>query len=260
MISQKPGATPEQPVFVSRGGKASSSNPKTGQALPPAGLDGPSLTEATDDPRAELADWMTAPRNPFFARMLVNRYWKHFMARGMVEPEDDMRVTNPASNDQLLSALAKHFVENKFDMKELVRTICRSRHQATSDLSEQNASDQTAYSRYYPKRLNAEVLLDAIDAVTGTTTAFQGMPSGTRAVQLPDSGFNSYFLTVFGRPESTLRVSASELNRPTSRRICTLVELEGSPGEVVRRKRASCKVRCWNRWLAPTRRRSMSCT
>ncbi len=111
---------------------------------------------------------MTAKDNPFFARALVNRYWKHFFSRGLVDPEDDMRVTNPATNEELLDALAKHFIDSGYDLKELVRTICNSQtYQLTSLPNDYNVNDKQNYSRYYPKRLPAEVLLDALDAVTG---------------------------------------------------------------------------------------------
>lgn len=205
LVNQKGGSTPEQPVFVSKSGQPRASNPKNGHSLAPAGLDAPPLSDdLQQDPRIGLAAWMTGPENPFFARVYVNRIWKHFLARALVEPEDDMRVTNPATNEDLIDSLAAHFVESKFDMKQLVRSICNSRvYQSASDVNDQNAADHTAYSRYYPKRLTAEVLLDALDRVTGTATGFDGMPGGTRAVSLPDTGFNSYFLTVFGRPEST---------------------------------------------------------
>ena len=149
--------------------------------------------------------------NPFFAKALVNRYWKHFFGRGLVDPEDDMRVTNPATNPALLDALAADFIKSGFDLKHLVRTITTSQTYQLSALpNEWNADDKQNFSRYYPKRLNAEVLLDSINQVTGTTTSFTGMPAGTRAVQLPDNNFNSYFLTVFGRPEAS---SACECER-----------------------------------------------
>ena len=227
LVSQKPGTTPEQPVFVSKSGQPRANNPKNGSSLQPAGLDAPPLADdLAVDPRVALADWMTAADNPFFARVYVNRMWKHFLARALVEPEDDMRVTNPASNEELIDALAKHFVAAKYDMKDLIRSICSSRvYQSTSDVNEHNASDHTAYSRYYPKRLTAEVLLDALDRVTGTSTPFQGMPSGTRAVSLPDSGFNSYFLTVFGRPEST---TACECERVQSANLAQSLHLLNS--------------------------------
>lgn len=227
LVNQKGGATPEQPVFVSKSGQPRAKNPKNGRSLQPAGLDAQPLgDDVPGDPRIALADWMTAPDNPFFARMFVNRMWKHFMARALVEPEDDMRVTNPASNEELIDALAEHFVSSKYDMKDLVRSICKSRvYQSSSQVSDQNVADHTAYSRYYPKRLMAEVLLDALDRVTGTTTSFQGMPGGARAVSLPDSGFNSYFLTVFGRPEST---TACECERVQSANLAQSLHLLNS--------------------------------
>jgi hypothetical protein len=187
-------------------------NPKTGQMVSARGLgeQSPGI-KAEEDARHYLVDWMADPHNPFFAKALVNRYWKHFYGRGLVDPEDDMRVTNPASNPALLDALAQHFIDSKFDLKDLVRTICSSTtYQLSAMPNEWNVDDKQNFSRYYPKRLNAEILLDGIDQVTGTTTNFNGVPVGTRAVQLPDNGFNSYFLTVFGRPESS---SACECER-----------------------------------------------
>jgi hypothetical protein len=154
---------------------------------------------------------MSQKGNPFFARSLVNRYWKHFFGRGVVEPEDDMRVTNPASNPELLDALADHFVASGMDLKELVRYICRSTvYQLSAEPNTYNRNDRQNFSRYYPRRLNAEVLLDALDVVTASPTSFAGLPAGMRAVQLPDTSVNSYFLTVFGRPESS---SACECER-----------------------------------------------
>jgi hypothetical protein len=204
-VSIKNDGDPSEPNFFARIGGASSRHPKTGQTLPPAGLDADKLViGAQEDPRVHFADWMTDPNNPFFARALVNRYWKHFMGRGLVEPEDDLRVTNPPSNPELLDALAKHFVDSGYDMKSLIRVIVQSKsYQLDSDAIDENLGDRRSYSRFYPKRLQAEVLLDAIDHVTQSPTRFAGMPPGTRAVALPDTGFASYFLTVFGRPAST---------------------------------------------------------
>ena len=128
----------------------------------------------------------------------MNRYWKHFYGRGLVEPEDDMRSTNPPSNPELLQALARHFVEHHFDLKDLVRTLCKTRVYRLSAVPNiMNADDRQNYSRFLPRRLNAEVLLDAIDAVTLERTRFSGVPPGTRAVQLPDGQVASYFLSAF---------------------------------------------------------------
>lgn len=204
-VARKEGRTPEEPVFVSSIGGAAATNPKSGVSLPPAGLDAPELALPPErDPRQDLVDWMTEPSNPFFARALVNRYWKHMFGVGLVEPEDDMRITNPPSNPELLDGLAHHFANSGYDLKGLLRLICTSSvYRQSSDANEHNLSDTNSYSRYYPKRLQAEVLLDAIDQVLLSETEFAGLPAHTRAVSLPDTSFESYFLDVFGKPSST---------------------------------------------------------
>ncbi len=196
--------TPGKPLAVAhKSGAATMPHPRTGVNLSPAGLDGkPFALDEDADPREKLADWVTDPANPYFARTLVNRYWKHFFGRGLVDPEDDMRATNPSSNPELLDALAKRFVADKFDVKKLVKLICTSNlYRLSSTPNEHNADDKQHFARFYPRRLNAEVLLDAIDTVTLAKTPFRGAPAGTRAVQLPDNQSDSYFLSVFGRPD-----------------------------------------------------------
>ncbi|MGD9722600.1 MAG: DUF1549 domain-containing protein [Pirellulales bacterium] len=237
-LQRKPGAQVSEERVVFSRGAATATNPKTQQAVPPTGLGAqPAVLTPDDDPRVALVDWMTAPDNPFFARALVNRYWKHFFSRGLVDPEDDMRVTNPATNQELLAALSKHFIDSKFDLKNLVRTICTSQaYQLDSLPNDYNVNDKQNYSRYYPKRLPAEVLLDAIDAVTSSKSNFGGVPQGVRAVQLPDNGFNSYFLTVFGRPESASACEcerSSEANLAQSLHLLNSSEVQGklSAGE-----------------------------
>ena len=204
-VSKKSTADPAEPSFFSKIGGATARDPSSGKNLTPAGLDSESMQLAPhEDPRQAFAEWMVAPENPFLAKALVNRYWKHFMGRGLVEPEDDLRVTNPPSNPELIDGLAQHFVEYGFDTKSLIRLIVQSKtYQRSSDAKAENIGDKRSYSRYYPKRLQAEVLLDAIDLVTLSPTRFAGMPAGVRAVALPDTGFDSYFLTVFGRPQSS---------------------------------------------------------
>jgi hypothetical protein len=204
---------PGQPFRVTfKPGKAGARNPRTNRPVKPAGLGGPELDIPPDtDPRQRLADWLTAKENPYFAKALANRYWKHFLGRGLVDPEDDLRVTNPASNPALLDALAKHFTGHHYDLKDLVRTICTSQvYRLGAEPNAYNARDTQNYSRFLPRRLQAEVLLDAIDTVTGSKTAFRGVPASTRAVQLPDNQFESYFLSAFGRPDSA---SACECER-----------------------------------------------
>jgi hypothetical protein len=207
-----PGNRAEEQRVVHGRGNAEARNPKNGQMLKPTGLGGAPMAIAPDqDPRLALADWMADPQNPFFARSLANRYWKHFFSRAIVEPEDDMRVTNPPSNPELLDALAAFFIKSGFDMKALIREICRSStYQLSAEPNEHNARDKQNFSRYYPKRLQAEVLHDALVYATGTPTGFGGLPEGTRAVQLPDTNVNNYFLTVFGKPQGD---SACECER-----------------------------------------------
>lgn len=206
-VGRKPGRNPGEEVIYHTRKVAQTANKKDGGTVKATGLGDTALDlTADDDPRHALVDWLSQPSNRFFAHTLVNRYWKHFFSRGLVEPEDDMRETNPAVNPELLEGLAQHFIRNGFDMKDLIRTICQSQsYQLSSIPNEFNAKDKTYFSRYYPKRLNAEVLYDAINQMTDSKASFSGLPVGTRAVQLPDNSFNSqsYFLTVFGRPDSS---------------------------------------------------------
>ncbi|MES2792753.1 MAG: DUF1549 and DUF1553 domain-containing protein [Planctomycetota bacterium] len=204
-VGRKPSATRGEDLIFHKRGVAVATNMKTGLQLKPAAL-GDKIPEITadEDPRLKLADWMSARENPFFAKALVNRYWKHFFQRGLVEPEDDIRDTNPPTNPELLNALEKHFISSGFDLKDLVRVITRSQaYQLSATPNAHNIVDRQNYSRYYPRRLQAEVLLDAVDNMTGTQTDFANLPTGTRAVALPDNSYNnsSSFLRVFGRPE-----------------------------------------------------------
>jgi hypothetical protein len=230
-VGRKKGLGTDDRIFHQRG-VAQAEHPKTKAQVKPTGLGSETLELPPDaDPRHAMVDWMADPANPFFARSLVNRYWKHFFGRGLVDPEDDMRVTNPATNPQLLDALAGDFIDHKFDMKHLLRTICTSTtYQLSAEPNEWNQDDKQNFSRFYPRRLNAEVLLDAIDQVTGTGTSFGGVPQGTRAVQLPDNGFNSYFLTVFGRPEASSACEcerSSEANLAQSLHLLNSAEIQG---------------------------------
>ena len=204
-IGRKPGEQAGEELIYHKRGNASARNPRTGLSLKPTPLGGETLELAPhQDPRQPLANWLVAPDNPFFARMLVNRYWKHFFGRGLVDPEDDLRVTNPATHPALLDDLTKHFVTNGHDLKDLVRLICNSRtYQLSSIPNEYNRDDRQNYSRFYPRRLPAEVLLDGINLVTNSREKFSGQPQGASAVQLPDDRFtrDSYFLSVFGRPD-----------------------------------------------------------
>jgi len=190
---------------------------RKGVAMSPMPLDGkPLALDAATDRRAYFADWLTAPNNPFFAKAAVNRIWRNYMGRGLVEAEDDLRVSNPASNPELLDALADDFVKNRFDVKRLMRTILLSAaYQRSSQPLPANAADDRFYSRYLVRRLPAEVILDAYSDLTGvpsqfnqiksaagdSATAVTTYPAGTRAMQLPDSLLLSRFLEAFGRAD-----------------------------------------------------------
>ncbi len=229
-VGRKPSGTRGEDLIFHKRGIATAANMKTGVPLKPGAL-GDAIPEiaADEDPRLKLADWMGSKNNPFFAKSLVNRYWKHFFVRGLIEPEDDIRDTNPPTNPALLEALEKHFVASGFDLKELVRVITQSRAYQLSEVPNQhNIVDRQNYSRYYPRRLQAEVLLDAIDRLAGTQTDFANLPPGTRAVALPDNSYNrsSQFLRVFGRPEAE---SVCECERVQSSSLAQSLHLLNAP-------------------------------
>ncbi len=206
-VGRKPTGVQNEDMIFHQRGVAEAKNVRSGQMLRPRAL-GADLGEIqpSEDPRLKLADWMRSPENPFFARALVNRYWKHFFHTGLIEPEDDIRDTNPASNPELLEALEKHFVASGFDLKDLTRLLVSSKaYQLSAQPNAKNIVDTQNYSRFYPRRLTAEVLLDSIDQLLGTQTSFNNLPAGTRAIGLPDNSYNRAvpFLKVFGRPENS---------------------------------------------------------
>lgn len=182
---------------------------------------------ATADPRQQLAEWITKPANPFFARNFVNRYWAAVMGRGLVEPVDDLRGTNPASMPALFDALARDFTEHHYDAKHLLRTICNSRvYQLAAELNPQRDLDGQLFTHRVPRRMSAEVLLDAINQVTGTAETFAGQPPGTRAIALPDPTIVSHFLATFGRP---LRNNPCDCARGFTPDLSQVLHLANSP-------------------------------
>jgi hypothetical protein len=192
-------------------------HPRRGVPMPPAPLDGKPLPDDSPlDRRAYFAAWLTAPDNPYFAKAVVNRVWRNFLGRGLVEAEDDLRETNPPTNPELFDALAKEFVANGYDVRRLMRTIMLSAtYQRSAKPLPENRSDDRFYSHYLVRRLSAEVILDAYAQVTGVPTPFtevsvgvtggtaknDSYPPGTRALQLPDAQVVSRFLDAFGRAE-----------------------------------------------------------
>ncbi|HND50914.1 MAG TPA: DUF1549 and DUF1553 domain-containing protein [Pirellulaceae bacterium] len=203
--------------------------PSKGRPQPPRPLDAPPLPmDATADRRVYLAEWLTSPKNPYFTRTIVNRVWANFFGTGLVEKVDDIRITNPPSNERLMAAAATHLVENRFDLKELMRAILRSAaYQRSSQSLPGNAADERFYSRYYPRRLKAEVLLDAVSIVTAMPSEFKGpdnkpYPKGTRALQLPDANVDSYFLKTFGRPERLITCECERSDEPSMTQVLHL--------------------------------------
>jgi hypothetical protein len=218
----------QRTVYVATSGELV--QPRTGKPQPPTPLDGDPV--AFDDPsdrRLVLAKWMTSPENPYFSRSIANRVWANYFGKGLVEQIDDLRVSNPASNEELLSAAAKYVADSKFDLKPLMKAILQSNaYQRSSDPLPGNETEERFYSRYYPKRLMAEVLLDAVSQVTGVsekfnTIAFPGAdkqatdfyPEGTRAIQLYDSAVESYFLQTFGRNQRRITCECERSSEPS---------------------------------------------
>ncbi|MCB1232984.1 MAG: DUF1553 domain-containing protein [Verrucomicrobiae bacterium] len=204
--------------------------PRTGKPQPPAPLDAePIPMDQERDRREELAAWLTSPENHSFSRSIVNKVWANYFGIGLVDPVDDMRASNPASNEPLLAALSDDFVANGFDLKSLMRTILRSEtYQRSSDVLYENAEDDRFFSRQYPRRLIAEVLHDAISGISGIPTDFTEIalrdgstqktefyPKGTRALELYDSAVDNYFLKTFGRNEREIPCECERSNQPS---------------------------------------------
>jgi hypothetical protein len=179
------------------------------------------------DVRKHLADWVVSSQNPYFARNFANRYWSYLVGHGIVEPIDDLRATNPPSNAALLDALAKDFADHKFDVKHLLRTICRSRvYQLAAERAPTRDRDGSLFTHRSLKRLSAEVLLDGVNQVCETSESFAGLPEGTRAISLPDPTTASYFLMTFGKP---LRTTACECGRMAGPDLSQALHLANSP-------------------------------
>lgn len=190
----------------------SATNPRTSKPQPPRFLGGvePDIKPGTDR-RGAYADWLTSTENKFFARGMVNRIWSYFFHRGIIEPVDDIRSTNPPINPALLDALTQDFVAHKFDLKHLMRRIVTSQtYQRTSVPLPANRHDQQNFSHAIPRRIGAEALLDNLSQATGVPETIGGAPAGFRAAQLPDANVNSPFLNLFGKPQ---RMEACECER-----------------------------------------------
>ena len=226
----------ESVVIVRTTGEVS--HPKTGKVLKPTPLEGEPVDHPLDR-RIALADWMTSKNNGMFARSIVNRYMAYLLGRGLVDPVDDMRSTNPPTNPPLMEALAKHFAESGFNLKQLMRTIMTSRlYQLDSQPTATNASDRRFYAYYRVKRLAAEALLDAIDRAAGTQTKFKNLPLGTKAIELPDAEYPDFFLNVFAKPK---RASVCECERSPDENLAQA--LHTLNGDIIANKLADAKGR-----------------
>ena len=186
--------------------------PRTGKPMAPQPLDrSVTVIPSGQDARQELADWITDPKNDNFSGSMVNRLWKHFMGIGLVEPVDDLRASNPPSNPELMKLLESEFVSHGYDLKHVMRLILNSRtYQLSSTTSPENVKDPHFFSHFYARRLESEVMADAVSDVSGVPAVYPGYPTGLRAIQLPEPAVSSYFLSLFGRSD---RVTACACER-----------------------------------------------
>lgn len=213
-------------IYSERAGEVT--QPRTLKVMPPKFMGGDvAQVSAGQDRREVLADWLTKPENPFFAKSVVNRIWFHLLGRGIVDPVDDFRDSNPSANDELLNALAKDFAEHKYDMKYIIRVIMNSRtYQLSAQTNDFNKDDNKYFSHAVTRLLPAEPLLDAICQSTEVPEKFAGLPAGTRAVQLPDGEVNHVFLKTFGQPGREL---ACECEREGDSNLAMALQLINGP-------------------------------
>ena len=213
-------------AIIARGG-SDLNHPRTGLPVPARNL-GSSAADlvGVSDRRTVLADWMTQPDNPYLARALTNRLWAHYFGRGLVEPIDDLRATNPATNEPLLEDLARHFVDLRYDIKAFTKTLLNSRVYQLGSATSDNRQDEQNFSHAIAKAIPAEVLLDAISQTTGVAEKFNGWPEGARTIQVWDNRMPSYFLKLFGRP---VRASVCECERSNEPSIAQALHLMNSP-------------------------------
>jgi len=210
-------------------------HPRLNKPLPPAPLEAKEIPLDAGGRRELLADWLTSPENKQFSRTIVNRVWANFMGRGLVDPVDDLRSTNPPSNAPLMDALVDDFVKHGYDLKHLASVIMNSAaYQRSWQTNATNLNDDRYYSHYLIKRLPAEVMLDAISQVTSVPTAFEDFPLGTRALQLPDTATESYFLDAFGRPDRAATCDCERDPQPNLRQALHMIN-----GDTINKKLAA---------------------
>ena len=214
-VGRKSADDPRELVIFNAGG-GEVNHPVFGRPMKPKFLGGAEPDVAGKDRREVLANWLASPDNPYFAKNLANLVWTHFFGTGIIDPVDDVRISNPASNQELLDELGKRFTAYRYDFKKLVRDICTSRaYQLSTRPTPTNAGDTRNFARGPIRRIRAETMLDVISEVTESKNKFPGLPAGARAVQIADGSVSTYFLTTFGRPQRETVCSCEVRLEPT---------------------------------------------
>jgi hypothetical protein len=218
-------------VFNSGGGNVN--HPVGGRVMEPVFLGAGKPDVAGKDRRQVLADWLASPQNPYFAENFTNRVWQHFFGIGITEPVDDVRVSNPPSNEPLLKELAKRFTESNYDMRKLIREICQSEaYQRSTESNPTNELDERNFARQQLRRIKAESMLDVLSQVTTTKDKFPRLPLGSRAVQIADGATSTYFLTTFGRATRETACSCEVKMEPTLSQALHLLNGEATNAKI----------------------------
>ena len=240
-IGRKVGEDPREKIIFNSGG-GDSRHPVDNRVIPPKFLGGEAPDCTGKDRRQVLADWVASPKNPYFPQHIANLVWAQYMGRGIVEPVDDARISNPASNPELLEALGQKLVEYNYDLRHLVRDVCNSRtYQTATRANETNELDDRNFAKATIRRMRAEVMLDCISQVTETSDKekYQGLPLGARSAQLADGTTTNYFLTTFGRKDRTTVCSREEVGPTLSQALHllngTTIEDKIAQGGVVKK-------------------------
>jgi hypothetical protein len=245
-VARKNGEDPRERIVYNRG-EGESRHPVGDRIVPPKFLGGEEPDCKGKDRRQVLADWVASPENPYFAHHIANLIWGQYMGRGIVEPVDDVRISNPASNPELLDALAKKIIEYNYDLRRIVRDVCTSRtYQLTTRPNESNALDDRNFAKATIRRMRSEVLLDCITEVTDTKDKYRGLPTGARAVEIADGRTSNYFLTTFGRKDRETICSREEVGPTLSQALHLIngdtVEQKIAQGGVIKKLMSSNKT------------------
>ena len=255
----------EESIFVRDTGNLK--HGRTGEAVEAKHLSGaPVSVPAGDDPRAALASWMTAPANPWFAKVMANRVWRELMVQGTVEPVDDIRATNPATNAALLEFLGNRFRQDGYDIKKLIKLVATSRTFALSSVpNDRNNGDLRNFSRYYRERLRAETLLDAVNDILAVEENFSAMPPGSRAVELWTFRASSLFLDTFGRPDPNQDPPCERTSDSTTPQVLHLMNSPALNGKFAQEKAVSpapgrTAARPWKTFFGPCSTLPNSCS